>query len=145
MSTYDKNIDHIGIVVRNLEKAIKLLKNLGLKVSRREDIEHLKVRVAFLEISGNRIELISPSSDDHELTHHIKKHGEGLHHIAFKVKDINEALKEFNKMGIRLAQDKPRGKGHGGKEIAFLNPEDTCGILIEVCQGKEIDSILFYP
>lgn len=108
-----------------------------MKVSGREDIEHLNVRVAFFEISENRIELISPSSEDHELTHYINRYGEGLHHIAYKVKNINEALKEFNKMGIRLADDKPRGKGHGGKEIAFLNQEDTCGILIEVCEEKK--------
>ena len=93
--------------------------------------------MAFFEVSGNRIELISPSSEDHELTPHIKKYGEGLHYIAFKVKDINETLKKLNHMGIGLAQDKPRGKGHGGKEIAFLNQEDTCGILIEICEEKK--------
>ena len=131
------DIDHIGIVVRDLEKAIKLLENLDLRVSRREDIEHLKVRVAFFEVSGNRIELISPSSEDHELTHHIENHGEGLHHIAFQVEDINQTIKKLENMGIGLAQGKPRGEGHEGKEIAFLNPEDTCGILIEVCQGKK--------
>ena len=132
-----ENIDHIGIVVKDLGKGIRLHENLGLKVSRREDIKHLKVRVAFFEVSGNRIELISPSSEDHELTHHIKNHGEGLHHIAFQVKDIDETIKKLKNMGIGLAQDKPRGEGHEGKEIAFLNPEDTCGILIEVCQEKK--------
>ncbi len=108
-----------------------------MRVSRREDIERLKVRVAFFEVSGNRIELISPSSDGHELTHHLKNHGEGLHHIAFKVKDINGTLKKSKSMGIGLAQDKPQGKGHGGKEMAFLNQGDTCGILIEVCEEKK--------
>lgn len=107
-----------------------------MKVSGREEIEHLKVRVAFSEVGGTRFELISPSSGDHELVQHLKEQGEGLHHIAFKVRDIKQSLEELNKMGIRLAQDRPRGKGHGGKEIAFLNPEDTCGILIEVCQEK---------
>lgn len=97
----------------------------------------MKVKVAFFEVSGNRIELISPSSDDHELTHYIENYGEGLHHIAFQVKDINETIKKLENMGIGLAQGKPRGKGHEGKEIAFLNPEDTCGILIEICKGKE--------
>jgi methylmalonyl-CoA/ethylmalonyl-CoA epimerase len=108
-----------------------------LRVGGREDIERLKVRVVSFEVGVNRIELISPSSDDHELTHHLKNHGEGLHHIAFKVKDINETLKELKNMGIGLAPDKPQGKGHGGKEIAFLNQEDTCGILIEICEEKK--------
>jgi len=67
----------------------------------------------------------------------MKKHGEGLHHIAFQVKDINETIKKLENMGIGLAQDKPRGKGHGRKEIAFLNQEDTCGILIEICEEKK--------
>jgi len=129
-----EGIDHIGIVVKDLEKAVRLHESLGLSVSGRERLEHLQVEVAFIKINGVRIELISPLAKGHELMHHIRKHGEGLHHIAFKVKDINETLKKFKNMGIGLAQDKPRGKGHGGKEIAFLNQDDTCGILIEVCQ-----------
>jgi methylmalonyl-CoA/ethylmalonyl-CoA epimerase len=108
-------------------------------VSGKEEIEHLKVRVAFSEVGATRFELISPSSGDHELVQHLKEQGEGFHHIAFEVRDIKQSLEELNKMGIRLAQDRPRSKGHGGKEIAFLNPEDTCGILIEVCQEKKIE------
>jgi methylmalonyl-CoA/ethylmalonyl-CoA epimerase len=132
-----ESIDHIGIVVKDLEKAIRIYEGLGLKVSGREDIEYLKVRVAFFEVSGNRIELIPPLSEDQELMHHIKEHGEGIHHIAFKVDDIKEALEDLNKMGIRLAIDRPRDKGHRGKEFAFLNPKDTCGILIEVCSERK--------
>jgi methylmalonyl-CoA epimerase len=132
-----ENINHIGIVVKDLEKAVRLHENLGLSVSGTERLEHLQVEVAFIEIGGVRIELISPLSEDHELMDHMKKHGEGLHHIAFQVKDINETIKKLENMGIGLAQGKPRGKGHEGKEIAFLNPEDTCGILIEVCEEKK--------
>lgn len=132
-----ESIDHIGMVVKDLEKGIQLYENLGLKVSGREDLQHLQVRVAFFEVGGNRIELISPSAEDHELMHHIKEHGEGIHHVAFKVRNLNEALENFNKKGIRIAQDRPRGKGHRGMEIVFLNTEDTCGIPIELCQEKK--------
>jgi len=134
-----EGIDHIGIVVKDLIKALRLHENLGLSISGKERLEHLQVEVAFIQIGGVRIELISPLSEDHELMHHIKKHGEGLHHIAFKVNDIKEALEDFNKMDIRLAKDRPRGRGHGGKEFVFLDPEDTCGILIEVCQEKKME------
>jgi methylmalonyl-CoA/ethylmalonyl-CoA epimerase len=67
----------------------------------------------------------------------IKEHGEGIHHIAFKVTDLKEALEDFNKKGICIAQDRPRGNRMGGEEIVFLNKEDTCGILIELCQEKK--------
>jgi methylmalonyl-CoA epimerase len=129
-------LDHIGVVVKDLQKAIGLLENLSLAVGERETIEHLKVAVAFFQVDGNRIELISPLTEHHELTEHMKEHGEGLHHIAFKVRDMNESVENLKKRGIRIAQGRPRGKGHGGKEIAFLNEEDTCGILIELCQEK---------
>lgn len=129
-------LDHIGVVVKDLKKAIGLLEHLNLTVGEREEIEHLKVAVVFFQVNGNRIELISPLTEHHELTQHMKERGEGLHHIAFKVRDMNESVENLKKLGIRIAQDRPRGKGHGGKEIAFLNEEDTCGILIELCQGK---------
>jgi methylmalonyl-CoA epimerase len=130
-------LDHIGVVVKDLKKAIGLLENLSLTVGERETIDHLKVAVAFFQVNGNRIELISPLTEHHELTEHMKEHGEGLHHIAFKVKDMNESVENLKKRGIRISQGRPKGKGHGGKEIAFLNEEDTCGILIELCQEKK--------
>ncbi len=130
-------LDHIGVVVKDLQKAIGVLENLSLAVGERETIEHLKVAIAFFQVNGNRIELISPRTEHHELTEHMKEHGEGLHHIAFKVRDLNESVENLKKRGIRIAQGRPRGKGHGGKEIAFLNEEDTCGMLIELCQEKK--------
>jgi methylmalonyl-CoA epimerase len=130
-------LDHIGVVVKDLKKATRVLENLSLAVGETEEIEHLKVAVAFFQVNGNRIELISPLTEHHELTEHMKEHGEGLHHIAFKVRDLNESVENLKKLGIRIAQGRPRGKGHGGKEIAFLNEGDTCGMLIELCQEKK--------
>lgn len=129
-------LDHIGVVVKDLQKAIRFLEKLGLTAGEMETIDHLNVAVAFFKVNGNRIELISPVTEHHELTQHMKKHGEGLHHIAFKVRDMSEALENFKKRGIQIAQRRPRGKGHSGKEIAFLSEADTCGILIELCQEK---------
>ena len=129
-------LDHIGVVVKDLQKAIGLFENLSLTVGEKEEIEHLKVAVAFFQVDGNRIELISPLTENHELMWHIQEHGEGLHHIAFKVRDMNESVENLKKLGVRIAQDRPKGKGHGGKEIVFLDPEDTNGILIELCQEK---------
>jgi methylmalonyl-CoA/ethylmalonyl-CoA epimerase len=130
-------LDHIGVVVKDLQKAIGVLEKLSLTVGERETIEHLKVAVAFFQVNGNRIELISPLTEHHELAQHMRERGEGLHHIAFKVEDMNESVENLKKLGIRIAQGRPRGKGHGGKEIAFLNEEDTCGMLIELCQEKK--------
>lgn len=129
-------LDHIGVVVKDLKKAIELLEHLNLTVGEREEIGHLKVAVAFFQVNGNRIELISPLTEHHELTQYMKERGEGLHHIAFKVRDMNETFEHLEKIGIRIARDRPKGKGHGGKEIVFLDPEDTNGILIELCQEK---------
>jgi methylmalonyl-CoA epimerase len=129
-------LDHIGVVVKDLSKAIQLFETLGLTVGEKETIEHLNVDVAFFKVNGNRIELISPLAEPHELQQHMKDHGEGLHHIAFKVGDMNESVNHLKNLGVRISRTRPRGKGHGGKEIAFLNEEDTCGMVIELCQEK---------
>lgn len=105
-----KDIDHIGIVVRDLEKAIKLLENLDLRVSRREDIEHLKVRVAFFEVSGNRIELISPSSEDHELTHHIENHGGGSPSYCLSGGRYQPNNQKIRKYGYRACPRQATGR-----------------------------------
>ena len=88
-------------------------------------------------MGGTRIELVSPLVEEHELAQHIKERGEGLHHIAFNVKDIGETAKNLEKSGIRIDPARPRGKGHGGKEFVFLDPGDTSGILIELYQEIE--------
>lgn len=129
-----KGIDHIGIVVKDLEKAIEVQEKLGLTVSGREDIAHLHVSVAFFQIGDTRIELVSPASEEHELMDHMNDKGEGIHHVAYSVRDLATILKRCNEKGINVDPTRPRGKGHGGKEIAFLDPRDTRGFLIELCQ-----------
>lgn len=128
------NMDHLGIAVKDMQKAIGVLERLGLSVGDRARVESVMVEVAFFEVGGTRIELVSPLVEDHELTEHIREHGEGLHHIAFNVRDIGEATEKLEKSGIHVASDRPRGEGHGGKKFVFLDPRDTSGILIELYQ-----------
>lgn len=129
------NIDHIGIAVKDLQKTIRVLESLGLNVAESGKVEPVKIEVAFFDVGETRIELVSPLVEDHELARHIRDQGEGLHHIAFNVRDIGEATENLEKSGIRIASDMPRGKGHGGKEFVFLDPKDTSGILIELYQA----------
>jgi len=129
-----RNLDHIGIAVKDLKKAIGVMESLGMKVGERAKVEEVMVEVAFLKMGDIRIELVSPMVEDHELARHIRDHGEGLHHLAFNVKDLKEAAEKLKKDGIRVASDMPSGKSHGGKQFLFLDRRDTNGMLIELYQ-----------
>ena len=102
-----RNIDHIGIAVKDLKKTIKVLECLGLSVAESGRVEAVQIEVAFFDVGGTRIELVSPLVEEHELAQHIKERGEGLHHIAFNVKDIGETAKNLEKSGIRIDPARP--------------------------------------
>ena len=116
-----KKIDHIGIIVKNLDKAIKVYsKALGLKVKMIERSEDFNVRIAFLPVGEVLVELLEPVGPG-MLQDFLKKHGEGLHHICYRVADIQKAVKKIgNKLKVR--DKKPRPGGAGSK-IFFLNPK----------------------
>ena len=130
------HIEHIGIAVSNLEEAIKYYENvLGLTCYAIEEVKDQKVRTAFFKVGQTKLELLESTSPDGPVAKFIEKRGEGVHHIAFAVKDIEKALQEVEQKGIRLIDQNSR-KGAEGLDIAFLHPKSTFGVLTEFCEDK---------
>jgi methylmalonyl-CoA/ethylmalonyl-CoA epimerase len=131
-----KKIDHIGVAVENLEHSLNIFKNmLGMKCTGEEVVEEQDVKVAFLPVGESEIELLESTSPDGNIAKYIQKKGEGIHHIAFEVDDLEAKLEELKEKGVRLIDEKPR-YGAGGARIAFLHPKSTNGILVELCEHK---------
>jgi methylmalonyl-CoA/ethylmalonyl-CoA epimerase len=127
-------IDHIGIAVKNLEETLKFYGDvLGIKCVSQEVVEEQKVKVAFLPVGDTEVELLESTSEDGPIAKFIEKKGEGIQHIAFKVDNIEEAIRELEEKGVRMIDEKPR-YGAGGARIAFLHPKSTSGVLIEISQ-----------
>ena len=125
-------IDHIGIAVKNLDETLKFYEDImGIKCVSKEVVEEQKVRVAFLPIGDTEVELLESTHEDGPIAKFIEKKGEGIQHIAFKVDNIEEAIKELQEKGVRLIDEQPR-YGAGGARIAFLHPKSTSGVLIEI-------------
>ncbi len=126
-------IEHIGIAVKNLDESIKFYENVfGLKCYGVEEVIDQKVKTAFFQIGETKIELLESTETDGPISKFIEKKGEGIHHIAFKTKDISSSLKELEEKNIRLIDEHPR-KGAEGLNIAFLHPKAANGVLIELC------------
>ena len=126
-------IEHIGIAVKNLDESIKFYENVfGLKCYAVEEVKDQKVKTAFFQIGETKIELLESTETDGPISKFIEKKGEGIHHIAFKTKDIISSLKELEDKNIRLIDEQPR-KGAEGLNIAFLHPKAANGVLIELC------------
>ena len=131
------HIEHIGIAVKNLEESIRFYEEtFGLKCYAIEEVKDQKVRTAFFQIGQTKIELLESTEQDGPIGKFIDKKGEGVHHIAFAVKDIESALRETEGKGIQVIDKQPR-KGAEGHDIAFLHPKSTFGVLIELCEKKE--------
>lgn len=133
-----KKIDHIGIAVRDVESVTTYFeKGFGIKAD--YQIKLRSFHAAFLPIKETPLELIQDLSPEGVITKFIEKKGEGVHHIAFEVEDIHSVLKNFRSSGIRTLDDKPKEGAHDSI-VAFLNPKDTYGILIELVEyGKTTD------
>lgn len=127
------HIEHLGIAVENLEEAIKYYEEtLGLTCYKIEEVADQKVKTAFFKVGETKIELLESTSPDGPIGKFIEKKGQGIHHIAFAVNNIEGALKEVNEKGVRLIDEKPR-RGAEGLDIAFLHPKSTFGVLTEFC------------
>lgn len=134
-----KNIDHIGVAVKNLDESLKLYTDiLGLEVISKGVVKEQKVKVAFVPIGDSEIEFLESTDYDSAIAKYIEKRGEGIHHIALKVENIEKALKLIREKGIRLIDEKVRC-GVNKAKIAFLHPKSTNGVLIELIErnGKE--------
>ncbi len=128
-----KKVSHIGVAVKDLEKAKGIFKALGLKVEGEELVEEQGVRVAFIPVGETRIELLEAISADSPVARFIEKRGEGVHHLALGVDNVEAMLEELKAKGVRLVDEKPRRGAHNTL-IAFLHPKSTGGLLIELCQ-----------
>lgn len=130
------HIEHIGIAVKSLEQAIPFYeKVLGLKCYNIEEVKDQKVRTAFFMVGQTKIELLESTDPEGPIGKFIEKKGEGIHHIAFAVKGIEEQLKRMEEQGVTLIDKAPR-KGAEGLDIAFLHPKSTLGVLTELCEDK---------
>lgn len=129
-----EKVDHIGIAVHSIEKALPYYTNtLGLKLLAIEEVASQKVRVAFIDAGNIKLELLEATEDDGPVAKFIEKRGEGIHHVAFGVRDIRLRMKELKESGVHLLQDEPK-KGAGGAEVAFLHPKSSYGVLYELCE-----------
>ncbi|MEX0660141.1 MAG: methylmalonyl-CoA epimerase [Balneolaceae bacterium] len=129
------HIDHIGIAVKDLDKAIetysKLLNKPCLKT---ETVESEHVETAFFQTGESKVELLGATSSDSVIESYIAKRGEGLHHVAFEVGDIKKELNRLKEEGFTLLNEQPK-KGADNKWVAFVHPKDNHGVLIELCQS----------
>jgi len=132
-----KNIDHIGIAVTNMQESLSFWEtSLGIESHGIQEVPEQKLRTAFLPVDGTEIELLESTSADSSVAKFIEKRGEGLHHIAIRVDDIDAALAELKAKGIQLIDETPRN-GAGGARIAFVHPKATHGVLLELCERKQ--------
>jgi methylmalonyl-CoA epimerase len=127
-------IDHIGIAVKSLTDAVKVYENtLGLKVAGYETVEDQGVNLAMIPLGDSRIELLEPLHAQSPIEKFMAKRGEGIHHIAVSVDNIEEALARFKAAGARLIDAVPRRGAHDSK-IAFIHPSSTNGVLLELVE-----------
>jgi len=130
-------IDHIGIAVKSLTEAVKVYQDaIGLSVSGYDEVDDQGVRVAMLSIGESRIELLEPTRADSPIEKFMSKRGEGIHHIAVRVDNIEEALERLKAAGARLIDSAPRRGAHDTR-VAFIHPSSTHGVLLELVEhGK---------
>lgn len=132
-----KKINHIGIAVNSIENSVHFYREvLGMRYEGSEEVAEQKVRVAFLAVGESRIELLEPTSPDSPVARFLEKNGEGTHHVAYEVADLEEALADLRAAGVKLIDQTPRCGAHGTR-IAFLHPKATGGVLTELCQPGE--------
>ena len=127
------HVEHIGIAVSNLEESIKFYEEvLGLTCYSVEEVKEQKVKTAFFKLGQVKIELLESTDPDGPISKFIEKRGQGVHHLAFAVDDIQGALKDLDQKGVSLIDKTPR-KGAEKLDIAFLHPKSTHGVLMEIC------------
>jgi methylmalonyl-CoA/ethylmalonyl-CoA epimerase len=127
-----KRIAHLGVAVKSIDDAVKLfVEGLPLEMTHTEDYQGM--RVGFIPVGESSVELLEDVSGSSAIRKFLDKNGEGIHHIAFEVDDIHEAVAELKAKGIKLVDETPRQGAHG-MTIAFLHPKGTHGVLMELCQ-----------
>ncbi len=131
-------IEHIGIAVKDLQEAEKRFTLLlGVENYKREKVESEGVITSFFQVGESKIELLSATRSESVIQKFIDKKGEGIHHIAFEVENIEEKIEKLKEQGFRLINEQPKD-GADNKRIVFIHPKSTGGILVEICQDQDI-------
>ena len=130
-------IDHLGIAVKSLAQARKFYEQLGLKVTAEEVVAHEKVKVAMVPLGESRIELLEATGPDSVIAKFVEKRGEGLHHVALHVPDLQQAVKTLKANGARLISEDIK-VGAGGHLYVFVHPSSAGGVLLELVQEKPV-------
>lgn len=129
-----EKLDHIGIAVKDLDQAMELYREaFGIEPSLVYESSYTKAKIAFFPIGEVRIELIQPVDSESVVGKFLEKRGEGIHHISFRVKDVDGSLSELEKKGVQLIDKKSR-RVRENEKVAFLHPKSTNGVLVELIQ-----------
>ena len=131
-----KNVEHIGIAVKDLAVSVPLFEKLLNSICyKTESVASEQVETAFFKTGETKIELVQSTKNDGVIARFIEKKGEGLHHIAFEVADIRAEMKRLKEEGFVLLSEEPK-QGADNKLVCFLHPKNTNGVLIEICQER---------
>jgi methylmalonyl-CoA/ethylmalonyl-CoA epimerase len=131
-------IEHIAIAVKSLANAIPMYeKLLGTPCYKKEEVASENVHTAFFKTGESKVELLESTTPDGLINRYIEKKGEGIHHIAFSVENIEEEIARLKKEGFEFISETPK-KGADNKLICFLHPKTTNGVLIELCQDDQV-------
>lgn len=129
-------IDHIGVVVKDAGERLRLYRDfLGLELMKVEELPERGLRVYFLKVGDTRIELLEPMHENSEVSAFLEKRGEGVHHIAFNVHGIDDAIELAKRHGLQPLSDTPQ-RGAGGTKVLFFHPKTTGGVLVELVEGE---------
>jgi methylmalonyl-CoA epimerase len=129
------SIDHLGIAVKSLAQSKAFYQKLGLAVMGEETVEQEKVRLAMVPVGESRLELLEPTADDSPIAKFLAKRGEGLHHIALHVDDLETTVETLKRQGVRLINEQIQ-VGAGGHLYVFVHPSSTGGVLLELCEEQ---------
>jgi methylmalonyl-CoA/ethylmalonyl-CoA epimerase len=129
-----KQINHIAVVVEDMDKALSFWRDaLGMELQGMREVPAEKSQVAFLPLPGSEVELVQPTTDDSGIAKYLAKRGPGMHHLCLEVDDIEGMMSQLKSRGVRLINDEPRIAADG-KRYAFIHPESTSGVLVELYQ-----------
>lgn len=129
-----KAINHVAVVVEDMQKSLIFWRDaLGIEVHELRDVPAEKSQVAFLPLAGAEVELVMPTTDDSGIAKYLAKRGQGMHHLCLEVDDIEGMLVRLKEKNIRLINEEPRTAADG-KKYAFIHPESTGGVLVELYQ-----------
>ena len=132
-----KSIEHIGIAVKDLQVSNEIFRGIfGKGPYKTEEVESEGVITSFFQSGPNKIELLQATSEESPIAKFLEKKGEGIHHIAFAVDDIQKEIHRLEAEGFKLIHKQPK-EGADNKLIAFLHPKSTNGVLIELCQERQ--------